>query len=207
MISIIASSAPGLSPLARGTLAVALQFCFCHRFIPAGAGNTPDSASSLRPGAVYPRWRGEHCIALASSLTDAGLSPLARGTQYHCFFFGAQPRFIPAGAGNTFTYLYLHAQSTVYPRWRGEHPFSIEQKDFNTGLSPLARGTQYRPVVRFLRARFIPAGAENTWKSPPRAPRCPVYPRWRGEHPSAKMPFSSSVGLSPLARGTPRARR
>ncbi|EMU77109.1 hypothetical protein ECMP0210175_3079 [Escherichia coli MP021017.5] len=40
MISIIASSAPGLSPLARGTLKHQTFGGPNGRFIPAGAGNT-----------------------------------------------------------------------------------------------------------------------------------------------------------------------
>ena len=38
----------GLSPLARGTPAAKTQFWFCHRFIPAGAGNTPRYPGTLR---------------------------------------------------------------------------------------------------------------------------------------------------------------
>ncbi|HAO9131421.1 TPA: hypothetical protein IRM00_001289 [Escherichia coli] len=32
---------------------------YAHRFIPAGAGNSADSASDYSAQAVYPRWRGE----------------------------------------------------------------------------------------------------------------------------------------------------
>ena len=40
VISIIASSAPGLSPLARGTPTKLRAKVATQRFIPAGAGNT-----------------------------------------------------------------------------------------------------------------------------------------------------------------------
>ena len=56
--------------------------------------------------------------------------------------------------------------------------------------------------MRFVRSRFIPAGAGNTeayakkfgWES--------VYPRWRGEHNCNVVQQHRGVGLSPLARGT-----
>ncbi len=80
VISIIASSAPGLSPLARGTLTDFIDRPIDLRFIPAGAGNTqiPLSLPSLFP--VYPRWRGEHGLCALVGENGGGLSPLARGT-------------------------------------------------------------------------------------------------------------------------------
>ncbi|ERC55899.1 hypothetical protein ECOT7509_3019 [Escherichia coli TW07509] len=51
---------PGLSPLARGTRAALPVARVVTRFIPAGAGNTPNHAAPLVIAAVYPRWRGEH---------------------------------------------------------------------------------------------------------------------------------------------------
>ena len=60
VISIIASSAPGLSPLTRGThMNVGSDRVFT-RFIPAGAGNTNGDSLARSSFAVYPRWRGEH---------------------------------------------------------------------------------------------------------------------------------------------------
>ncbi len=111
----------GLSPLARGTLPYRLPDIIFLRFIPAGAGNTTSGCRRSAWSPVYPRWRGEHCMALASSLTDAGLSPLARGTHISEQKTKPQPRFIPAGAGNTKFVAKLAVKIAVYPRWRGEH--------------------------------------------------------------------------------------
>ena len=80
VISIIASSAPGLSPLTRGThMNVGSDRVFT-RFIPAGAGNTPHTDSPNGGEAVYRRWRGEHFLLIAFATVCNGLSPLARGT-------------------------------------------------------------------------------------------------------------------------------
>ncbi len=101
VISIIASSAPGLSPLARGTLTDFIDRPIDLRFIPAGAGNTqiPLSLPSLFP--VYPRWRGEHGLCALVGENGGGLSPLARGTHFPDRVLRILSRFIPAGAGNT----------------------------------------------------------------------------------------------------------
>ena len=50
----------GLSPLARGTLGLAMTDTPASRFIPAGAGNTVDEKTKFNARSVYPRWRGEH---------------------------------------------------------------------------------------------------------------------------------------------------
>ncbi len=59
----------GLSPLARGTLAQAVNLTVERRFIPAGAGNTPVVSTSLKSPAVYPRWRGEHARMRSTSVS------------------------------------------------------------------------------------------------------------------------------------------
>ena len=101
VISIIASSAPGLSPLTRGThMNVGSDRVFT-RFIPAGAGNTVLDHFKFTIDSVYPRWRGEHKKAIFLFDYTGGLSPLARGTHGCRFFPGRILRFIPAGAGNT----------------------------------------------------------------------------------------------------------
>ena len=91
----------GLSPLARGTLVGRLEVQFHPRFIPAGAGNTNNVHAALMQIPVYPRWRGEHEMAVLAAFDYGGLSPLARGTRFVAHFCSIFLRFIPAGAGNT----------------------------------------------------------------------------------------------------------
>ncbi len=151
---------------------------------------------------VYPRWRGEHPAGMCRVQLDAGLSPLARGTQTLPGVLVFQLRFIPAGAGNTQLAAENVALKAVYPRWRGEHSIISCARSSIHGLSPLARGTlrdraQYRGDER-----FIPAGAGNTFLPASMRVLNSVYPRWRGEHLDIKDCSTPDAGLSPLARGT-----
>ncbi len=112
----------GLSPLARGTRRQRIVRLPLHRFIPAGAGNTSTLSITTDRVTVYPRWRGEHEAISKTPAIAAGLSPLARGTLCRCQHCWRVIRFIPAGAGNTVPRIISLSSSTVYPRWRGEHP-------------------------------------------------------------------------------------
>ncbi len=152
----------GLSPLARGTRRQRIVRLPLHRFIPAGAGNTGKTNIGVRVVPVYPRWRGEHSIRRFCSSSDAGLSPLARGTHKNKTPKRLYLRFIPAGAGNTMKSHSLLSKSAVYPRWRGEHVLPSYPAGAAAGLSPLARGTPPPARLTPARRRFIPAGAGNT---------------------------------------------
>ena len=70
----------GSSPLARGTLNSKISGIGRNRFIPAGAGNTPDCTETPITKTVHPRWRGEHGKGAGLILSMYGSSPLARGT-------------------------------------------------------------------------------------------------------------------------------
>ena len=111
---------------------------------------------------VYPRWRGEHNLCAEFWVPANGLSPLERGTPARVIPPGANARFIPAGAGNSYQLDNDGKELSVYPRWRGElEPLFIRPVPA-TGLSPLARGT-LRHLTRCARdLRFIPAGAGNS---------------------------------------------
>ncbi len=173
------------------------------RFIPAGAGNTAPLKICTKAIAVYPRWRGEHYFCNAQRYSRIGLSPLARGTLAKQTSGYAWCRFIPAGAGNTSCLMCRWPGGTVYPRWRGEHPFIFVSSWRDLGLSPLARGTRTKYPSLNPRRRFIPAGAGNTIETFHAIKQAAVYPRWRGEHLLIKWRARCVYGLSPLARGTP----
>ena len=193
----------GLSPLARGTPNRVEIKCSKSRFIPAGAGNTTPPQHRWGCCTVYPRWRGEHNVSIRISSPVFGLSPLARGTPVVFYLRLNFSRFIPAGAGNTFFFHFDSPIFPVYPRWRGEHPFSAGENVEIAGLSPLARGTHLHRMLRGSQQRFIPAGAGNTCRLASRTCNGSVYPRWRGEHVGGWICCRGCGGLSPLARGTP----
>ena len=177
------------------------------RFIPAGAGNTLPLSALLARNTVYPRWRGEHKIHIDKHRVCIGLSPLARGTPPRTHEQAITDRFIPAGAGNTSCLMCRWPGGTVYPRWRGEHPFIFVSSWRDLGLSPLARGTRTKYPSLNPRRRFIPAGAGNTIETFHAIKQAAVYPRWRGEHRSSGTNLKAVFGLSPLARGTRGVRR
>ena len=137
----VVSSGSGLSPLARGTPVFANLWTIAIRFIPAGAGNTKCWWALMPQTQVYPRWRGEHIYQNISFYSHGGLSPLARGTRIKHGLTRRAARFIPAGAGNTIKKLFCVSFRSVYPRWRGEHFYSVNNRSLIVGLSPLARGT------------------------------------------------------------------
>ena len=175
------------------------------RFIPAGAGNSDLKIASQYWRAVYPRWRGELSVHPDSRPCDPGLSPLARGTLLLRWRFSLAQRFIPAGAGNSSSFFDVRKISAVYPRWRGELSFPMQNAAFLAGLSPLARGTQWQAGNMKTTERFIPAGAGNSSSCSGTSVEVSVYPRWRGELSINPHQLDVCGGLSPLARGTHRA--
>ena len=154
----------------------------CHRFIPAGAGNTPPRRSRRRRTAVHPRGRGEHNPRLLERVHAYGSSPRARGTHRTIAYDAVSPRFIPAGAGNTAAAAAGYTERSVHPRGRGEHGYYNGEEYHRFGSSPRARGTQVRRKFLFDLNRFIPAGAGNTRSVRRGRAVGAVHPRGRGEH-------------------------
>jgi len=153
----------GSSPRARGTRFARPLASGCHRFIPAGAGNTLFGERPAMRRPVHPRGRGEHDQRIDLNHRLIGSSPRARGTRSTSWELTGTRRFIPAGAGNTSVSAISRRSSAVHPRGRGEHfPVNFYGGDYY-GSSPRARGTLTPPPCCVLSCRFIPAGAGNTY--------------------------------------------
>ena len=116
--------AAGSSPQARGTPGDAAKPVKLCRFIPAGAGNTWRHFITGPYGTVHPRRRGEHNAHYRPCISVNGSSPQARGTLFKIPEPRSNVRFIPAGAGNTFSGHQRSRYTPVHPRRRGEHPLA-----------------------------------------------------------------------------------
>ena len=90
----------------------------------------------------------------------------------------------------------------AHPRSRGEHIVNVGCRVFETGSSPLARGTPPREPTSCQRGGLIPARAGNTTSVASRPAMSRAHPRSRGEHEDIRKARRCLEGSSPLARGT-----
>ena len=177
----------GSSPLARGTLAVAIRAVVLVGLIPARAGNTEDMHAPYGYLQAHPRSRGEHGCLLKAGNAAGGSSPLARGTLTMARRLKRVWGLIPARAGNT--------RSCRVASW------------VKRGSSPLARGTHLVGWLRLPPGGLIPARAGNTRSFFCLEIRHRAHPRSRGEHAAGTLTGKGKLGSSPLARGTQIERR
>ena len=192
----------GSSPLARGTPGKLRKEQLPSRLIPARAGNTRLQGQRESSRAAHPRSRGEHVKIKKPSVAPTGSSPLARGTLHCPARRSPLPRLIPARAGNTSPVQSMKTSRSAHPRSRGEHAKSTAACRFNSGSSPLARGTPRRGYRRIPWWRLIPARAGNTKYAAALDEAYEAHPRSRGEHALGFLLIVWFVGSSPLARGT-----
>ena len=153
---------------------------------------------------VHPRGCGEHGAAIGLGIGWYGSSPRVRGTRYRNSRERENPRFIPAGAGNTRPTAGEKCSVSVHPRGCGEHPTPFLSVAIAHGSSPRVRGTRSYVVPSGPVRRFIPAGAGNTNPPIDRVIAVPVHPRGCGEHTGLTRPLRRSCGSSPRVRGTRR---
>ena len=90
----------------------------------------------------------------------------------------------------------------AHPRSRGEHSKMAASWHVAKGSSPLARGTRAQKTQKRCHKGLIPARAGNTDSLTETQERAWAHPRSRGEHHSKRSLSRTSMGSSPLARGT-----
>ena len=175
---------PGSSPRVRGTPDPEHLSADRLRFIPARAGNTSLSSSSV--------------------LMLDGSSPRVRGTLRQGASHPAGARFIPAHAGNTRSTSTCgnRSGSSVHPRACGEHIRGGTNIGGNYGSSPRMRGTRGPDASLRGARRFIPARAGNTTTRSRSRSTATVHPRACGEHNSSSTAMRAAIGSSPRVRGT-----
>ena len=175
--------AMGLSPPARGILAVSPSQIELLRSIPARAGYLYLALRFTICNAVYPRPCGGPSMLSSQRGQRTGLSPPARGILLDLAPNVARQGSIPARAGYPAAGLRSPRPRWVYPRPRGVSPFDFHLLRGLSGLSPPARGilgVERRTVARW---RSIPAraGYPDVVDIAGRLPG--VYPRPRGVSP------------------------
>ena len=213
----------GPSPLTRGTRGIQACGQRLRRSIPAHAGNTSKSSSTIDE--------------------IPGPSPLTRGTRVTVDVAAVDSRSIPAHAGNTLIVHLAAFGRPVHPRSRGEHDAWPWLNPIRDGPSPLTRGTPAAPsrssgvnrsipahagntatlvgtvigyvgpfpltrgtlaaaILDFMASRSIPAHAGNTFALCGYVGTPTVHPRSRGEHLDIGLSPDAEAGPSPLTRGT-----
>ncbi len=195
----------GLSPPARGSHRTRQRCSALARSIPARAGEPVGERMRRLPLKVYPRPRGGAPQRPTTTGAVQGLSPPARGSR--CLLrFSVQGRgSIPARAGEPACLARSSAQCEVYPRPRGGAATATGQNLRVQGLSPPARGSHRPDVGEQCRIRSIPARAGEPLVAVACAMLREVYPRPRGGAIRHGLKTDGYCGLSPPARGSPKA--
>ena len=194
----------GSSPRGRGTWLQSTRTPVWSRFIPAWAGNIPDSRARPLFFAVHPRVGGEHHVPHIAVENPVGSSPRGRGTLSQIQPTIRTSRFIPAWAGNIQTRPPRESDWAVHPRVGGEHFPSRRSRMWESGSSPRGRGTSPIIVLHQLAHRFIPAWAGNMNRRRRAIGSAAVHPRVGGEHGWARHGAVGHGGSSPRGRGTSR---
>ena len=156
----------GSSPRMRGTRAAFPPSRIPCRFIPAYAGNAPQSICCMWHLMVHPRVCGERSSAVIESMMTVGSSPRMRGTRAQRHDSDPRMRFIPAYAGNAISSTGISVRASVHPRVCGERIATDLSGAFKGGSSPRMRGTPSKFQGFHAPIRFIPAYAGNARKAP-----------------------------------------
>ena len=111
----------GSSPQVRGKHECIFSDRDIERLIPAGAGKTSRTTSTVEYSPAHPRRCGENTHRIELTAISAGSSPQVRGKPDYRCELRVCGRLIPAGAGNIVLQGKGSPISRAHPRGCGEH--------------------------------------------------------------------------------------
>ena len=178
-----------------------------RRIIPAHAGQTALSSSSLVNATDHPRACGANGGLPMAFSWLTGSSPRMRGKRVEPVCDGAEVRIIPAHAGQTAPNRQDACPCPDHPRACGANRRYGRFSTRPVGSSPRMRGK--RPVHHRVHAdlRIIPAHAGQTSSSPSICQQRPDHPRACGANQAAGLNAGILGGSSPRMRGKHRVHR
>ena len=201
MTIVPSDSISGSSPLTRGKPRGVLATTCGAGLIPAHAGKTRLSVSTMTSGGAHPRSRGENCSPATGVSTWGGSSPLTRGKRVPGAEVRGSAGLIPAHAGKTTRRRCPAFRSRAHPRSRGENVEQVHTLVVREGSSPLTRGKLRHAVYHLPDQRLIPAHAGKTSSCHGRSPRQRAHPRSRGENQRYSGRRPHDYGLIPAHAG------
>ena len=148
-----------------------------RRIIPAHAGQTALSSSSLVNATDHPRACGANRRYGRFSTRPVGSSPRMRGKRPVHHRVHANLRIIPAHAGQTSSSPSICQQRPDHPRACGANQAAGLNAGILGGSSPRMRGKHRVHRVRGRGIRIIPAHAGQTWRADASTTACPDHPR------------------------------
>jgi|GEM_PF-49196 len=193
--------ARGSSPLARGGPELVLSRHRLSGLIPARAGRTVWSSSTLAATRAHPRSRGADWAGRSVRWRGMGSSPLARGGLRAVGGDLRAVGLIPARAGRTGWPVLVYVQAWAHPRSRGADSQPYARGNGEQGSSPLARGGHRGHPRRLRRHGLIPARAGRTGEQFYNPTTIRAHPRSRGADGDGRPELHDKGGSSPLARG------
>ncbi len=149
----------------------------------------------------HPRACGANRVSHEIPVRFVGSSPRMRGKRCGAESATADPRIIPAHAGQTHRQGNGTCTGTDHPRACGANVCWIDSTDVPIGSSPRMRGKPYRFPLWRLSRRIIPAHAGQTVVALTDCAMGADHPRACGANELANQNADSMTGSSPRMRG------
>ncbi len=186
----------------RGSLACRAFQCLIDGIIPAHAGLTGLSHTSVASAGDHPRACGAHMRGMTPRQRSQGSSPRMRGSLVAQLVIIYVGRIIPAHAGLTDIATDFVQRLEDHPRACGAHIVKFLILLCQKGSSPRMRGSQAAVLAIRVHAGIIPAHAGLTSCLLSTRVGYWDHPRACGAHVVAKRAVFLCLGSSPRMRGS-----